>query len=126
SRHGLWTGDAPEEERSVTETRTATWDVILLRPVLVPEPRRWGFMRDGNEFSALMTDREFLQAIHDKTLPVRMAEGIRMKLEVKYREEFDGNAWIPVKSSHRISRVLDPLPPLGPTPLFPNADPPKK
>lgn len=123
-RSGLWSGDSDIPEITKVETRTATWDVILIKPVLVPEPRRWGFVRDGIEFSALMSDRDFLQAIHDKTLPVRMAEGIRMKLEVKYREEFDGNAWIPVAYSHRVSRVLDPLPPLAPTPLFADSSAP--
>lgn len=120
-RSGLWSGDAPPEVATMTETRTATWDVVLIKPVLVPEPRRWGFVRDGLEFSALMSDPVFLQAIHDKTLPVQMAEGIRMKLEIKYREQLvDGN-WVPVLYSHRVHRVLDPLPPASPTPLFPDA-----
>jgi hypothetical protein len=125
-RSGLWSGDSDEAPTPATETRTATWDVILIKPVLVPEPRRWGFARDGIEFSALMSDKSFLDAIHNNTLPVRMAEGIRMKLEVKYREHFDGEAWIPVPYSHKVSRVLDPLPPISPTPLFANASAPKK
>lgn len=125
-RSGLWGGDIQEDTIPTIETRTATWDVILIKPVLVPEQRRWGFARDGIEFSALMTDRAFLEAIHDNSLPVRMAEGIRMKLEVKYRVHFDGAAWIPVPYSHRVSRVLDPLPPVSPTPLFANSSTPKK
>jgi len=123
-RSGLWTGNDEAPVSSRTETRTATWDVILIKPVLTPEPRRWVFARDGIEFSALMNDRLFLDAIHDKTLPVRMAEGIRMKLEVKYREEFDGEAWVPVAYSHKVSRVLDPLPPISSTPLFANTGAP--
>lgn len=123
-RSGLWSGDNDVIVQSTTATRTATWDVVLIKPVLVPEPRRWLFARDGIEFSALMNDKEFLQAIHDKTLPVRMAEGIRMKLEVKYREQLDGQAWVPVLYSHRVSRVLDPLPPPGSIPLFPDTGAP--
>lgn len=125
-RSGLWSGDAEEEIYISAETRTVTWDVVLIRPVLVPEPRRWGFAKDGIEFSALMSDRHFLVALHDKTLQVQMAEGIRMRIEVKYREEHNGEAWIPVPYSHRVTRVLDPLPPAAPAPLFANPGPPKK
>lgn len=120
ARSGLWTGDSDPAVTRSYETRTATWEVVLIKPVLVPEPRRWMFAKDGIEFSARMDDREFLEALHDNTLPIRVAEGIRMKLEVKYREEYDGESWLPVRYSHRVSRVLDPLPPPSPTPLFAN------
>lgn len=125
-RSGLWSGNPNEEALLGSETRTVTWDVVLIRPVLVPEPRRWGFAKDGIKFSALMSDRHFLDALHDKTLPVQMAEGIRMRIEVKYREEHNGEAWLPVPYSHRVTRVLDPLPPAPPAPLFANSGPPKK
>lgn len=118
ARSGLWIGDDDDQPAVRTETRTATWDVVLIKAVLVPEPRRWGFARDGIEFTALMSDKSFLQAIHDKTLPVQMAEGVRMKIEVKYRETYDGEVWLPVPQSHRVSRVLDPSPPLSLAPLF--------
>jgi hypothetical protein len=117
-RSGLWGGDESATDPLRTETRTVIWDVVLIKPVLKPEPRRWGFARDGLEFSALMNDQAFLEAIHDKTLPVRMAEGIKMRLEIKYREEWDGTSWLAVPYSHKVSRVLDPLPPSSPTPLF--------
>lgn len=116
-RSGLWSGDESQVVAAV-ETRRATWDVILVKPVLVPEERRWTFARDGLEFSALMTDKAILQAIHDKTLPLQMAEGIPMKIEVQYRERFDGNVWLPVPGSHRVKRVLAPLPRVGSGPLF--------
>lgn len=125
-RSGLWGSEIPDAPSPAAETRTDTWDVVLIKPVLVPEQRRWGFARDGIEFSALMTDKAFLQAIHDNSLPVRMAEGIRMRLEIKYREIFDGEAWMPVPYSHRVSRVLDPLPPVSPAPLFASASAPKE
>jgi hypothetical protein len=73
-----------------------------------------------------MKDQVFLDAIHDRTLPVTLAEGIRMKVEVKYREELTEEGWVPVVGSHRITRVLQPLPPGTPIPLFPDASPPKK
>lgn len=117
-RSGIWSGDEDTEVSAVVETRRATWDVILVKPVLVPEERRWTFAREGLEFSALMTDKATLQAIHDKTLPIQMAEGIPMKIEVQYRERFDGKAWLPVPGSHRVKRVLSPSPPRESGPLF--------
>jgi hypothetical protein len=122
-RSGIWSGDVQEEAPDV-ETRRATWDVVLVKPVLVPEQRRWTFAREGLEFSALMTDKSILQAIHDKTLPIQMAEGISMKIEVQYRERFHGNAWLPVPGSHRVRRVLHPLPPRTLGPLFAAPDRP--
>lgn len=116
-RSGLWSGDSGDVDANV-ETRRATWDVILVKPALVPEERRWTFARDGLEFSALMQDKAVLQAIHDKTLPIQVAEGIAMKIEVQYRERFDGRAWLPVPGSHRVKRVLSPLPPQSSGPLF--------
>lgn len=106
-RSGFWSGDS-EEVATTVERRVATWDVILVKPVLVPEQRRWTFARDGLEFSALMTDKSVLQAIHDRTLPLQLAEGVQMKIEVQYRERFDGKAWLPVPGSHRVKRVISP------------------
>lgn len=126
SRSGLWSSDQDAVSDPQTQTRTVTWEVVLIKAVLVPEPRRWRFARDGIEFSALMNDRRFLEAIHDKTLPVKLAEGIRMRMELKYRERHEGEGWIPVVGSHRITQVLDPLPPMTVVPLFPNPGPPKK
>ncbi len=126
ARSGLWMSDEIIEAEPDAQTRTATWDVVLIKPALVPEPRRWLFARDGIEFSALMKDQLFLDAIHDKTLPVKLAEGIRMKLELKYREIKEDGGWVPVVGSHRVTSVLDPLPPATPIPLFPDSGPPKK
>lgn len=127
ARSGLWTG-GPESavDQQGSEARTVLWDVILIRPVLIDAQRRWVFVRDGLEFSARMADKAFLQAISAKTLPIPLAEGIRMRIEVKYRETYDGSVWLPVKGSHRVTRVLEPLPPASPSPLFPYAGSPKE
>jgi hypothetical protein len=116
-RSGLWT-DTVEENAPKAESRTATWDVTLIKPVLVPVPRRWRFAREGLEFSAEMADQNILQAIHDGTLPIQIAEGVTMKVEVTYREIYSGTSWMPVAGSHRIKRVLHPLPPLPLGTLF--------
>lgn len=120
ARSGLWTGGSDEAETVTNETRTETWDVVLIKAVLLPKPRRWMFARDGIEFSALMEDARFLEAIHQQTLRVPLAEGIRMRVEVKYREQFDGTGWKAVLGSHRVSQVLEPLPPPAGSPLFPS------
>jgi hypothetical protein len=123
-RSGLWSGEETIEPTHEVETRTATWDVILIKPVLVAEQRRWIFARDSIEFSAKMEDEVFLSAIRDKTLKIGLAQGIRMRVEIKYREQRDGDLWVPVKGSHRVTRVLDPLPPAKSNPLFPGASAP--
>jgi hypothetical protein len=123
ARSGVWTDDRAEIVSAV-ERRTATWDVILVKPVLVPEQRRWTFARDGLEFSALMTDKAVLQAVHDKTLPLQLAEGVAMKIEVQYRERYDGKVWLPIPGSHRVKRVISPRPEGPPLPLFLSAGPP--
>lgn len=124
SRSGLWLGESDAVSDPSTQTITETWNVVLIKATLVPEPRRWRFAKDGIEFSALVKDQTFLDAIHDRTLPVTLAEGIRMKVEVKYREEYAEGGWIPVVGSHRVTKVLNPLPPGAPIPLFPNAGSP--
>jgi len=105
-RGGLWSGN--EAEASGSEVRFATWDVILLKPVASSKPRRWTFIKDGLPFSALMTDKRVLAAIHDRTFPLQIAEGVMMKLEIRYRERFDGKVWIPQPDTFRVVRVLSP------------------
>lgn len=121
-RSGVW-GDEVVPT-TTTRPKTATWDVVLLRATLVNEPTRWRFVREGLEFSARMEDRLFLDALHNKTLPIQMAEGIEMRIEVSYREAMNGSAWLPVPGSHRVVRVLSPLPPAPTVPLFPNSSAP--
>jgi len=117
-RSGVWADEAMEDAPA-TRPVGGTWDVVLIRATMVPEPRRWTFARDGLEFSARMEDRQFLAALRAGTLPITVAEGVRMTIEVAYREEFNGSAWLAVPGSHRVVRVVDPLPPAPAVPLFP-------
>lgn len=117
ARSGLWTGD-DERVSPTVESRTAVWDVILIKPALIAQERRWTFAKDGIEFTALMTDKAILNAIHDKTLPIRIAEGVAMKIEFTYRERREGEVWLPVPGSRKVRRVLSPLPPVSSGPLF--------
>ena len=119
-RSGLFEQQEGNEEAE--RPRTATWEVILVKPALVGKARRWTFARDGIEFSALMADKNVLNALHEKTLAIPFAEGVMMQIEVSWKERYDGNAWLPVSDSRRVTRVLNPRVPAGPLPLLADAD----
>lgn len=121
-RSGLWREQEQPVKRTI-ETRRAVWEVVLIKPVLEAKPRRWQFSRDGLKFSALMKDEVVLDAIHEKTLPLQVAEGVNMRIEVEYKEQFDGAAWRPMDHTRRVTRVLRPAPPARPVPLFGPRDP---
>jgi hypothetical protein len=74
-------------------------------------------MRDGLPFRAKMTDERFLAGIRDKTLHLEVQEGARMKVEVLFVEELQGQNWVPLPGTWEIPRVLEPQPrgPLTPT-----------
>jgi hypothetical protein len=123
---GLWTVQADALPERRTETRLATWDVILIRPTAVAKPRRWTFARDGLPFSATMNDPAVLTAIANRTLPIQVAEGVHMKIELEYKEEFDGKVWIPLSETFKVRRVISPALPGSSIPLFPAPGVPKE
>jgi len=125
ARSGLWSAEEPVPVRRA-EHRTEVWDVVLIKPVMVAEPRRWTFTRDGLQFTALMKDEAVLAAIHDRTLPIQIAEGIMMKVEVRWREKYDGHAWLPSPQSRTITKVLVPRIAGAPLPLFSSASLPQE
>lgn len=125
-RSGLFELEEDEQDVELIKPRSATWEVILVKPVLVGKPRRWTFARDGIEFSALMTDMAVLQALHDKTLAIPFAEGVMMQIEVSYKERFDGNVWLPLSDTRKVTRVLSPRVPVAPAPLFARPDRPQE
>lgn len=104
------------------EERIATWDVVLIRPVLVGKPRRWTFARDGVEFSATMNDQTVLEAIRDKSASIPFAEGVMMRIELVYKEEFDGSVWRAIPKTRSVRRVLSPRITLPPGALFAKSD----
>ena len=119
TRSGVWGEEEDDDvEQPETQVRTATWDVVLIKPVLEARPRRWVFAREGLKFSALMSDKRVLEAVHDKTLPIQVAEGISMKIEVQYKERFNGQAWEPIDKTRKVTRVLHPQLLSTPGPLF--------
>ncbi len=121
-KSGLFQVVSDDTQDDRVEQRVATWDVILIRPVLVGKPRRWTFAKDGLEFSAEMTDKAVLAAIREKTLTIPFAEGVMMKIDVTYTEEFDGSVWRPIAKSRKVTRVVSPRVSLPPGALFAKAD----
>ncbi|WP_375382280.1 hypothetical protein [uncultured Sphingomonas sp.] len=104
-RGGLF---SPEEAQVPDEIKREVWSVVLMHAPFYASTRHWGFSRDGVKFSAQVTDLAFLQAIVDGTLPISLHEGVRMEVEVEWKERLDGKAWQYVPESRRIVRVLSP------------------
>lgn len=100
------------------EQRVATWEVVLIKPVLVGKPRRWTFARDGVEFSATMNDQTVLAAIKDRSASIPFAEGVMMRVEVAYTEQFDGQVWRAIPRTRVVRKVLSPRIILPPGSLF--------
>lgn len=116
-RSGLW--DHGPNEVYKPRQKIARWEVTLIRAAFVPQPRRWTFARDGLEFSATMEDPQVLEAIRNQRLPIRIAEGVRLLVEVQFRETFDGRSWVPDAASRKVTKVLKPSLPPPSVPLFP-------
>lgn len=104
-RSGLWDPQTPEPP---TRNQDAIWDVVVTYPALFSEPRVWGFSRDGLPFTARLEDEVFLVGIHDGTLPIRIQEGVVMRVQIVWQERLVGQTWTLVPRSRRIVRVLSP------------------
>lgn len=120
-RSGLWGGQTIDPDQSSMKTVEATWNVILVKPAAVGQPRAWRFSRDGIEFSAVMEDTEFLDAIREGRVPISLQEGVVMRILVRYRERLVGQVWEYVPSTRRVAKVVSPLSRPRPIPLpFPD------
>lgn len=117
-RSGLFKIASDNEQLGREEVRIAHWDAVLIAPVLVGAPRRWKFAKDGIEFSATMADKAVLEAIRDKSLTIPFAEGVMMKIEVSYTEQYDGAVWRIIAKTRKVVRVLSPRVTLPPGALF--------
>jgi hypothetical protein len=106
-RSGLFTQEIDEiPGRKVTDV----WDVVLIKAAFSHKQYRWNFSRDGLNFSAVMQDAIFLDAIKDGRVPINIQEGVVMKVEVEYTERLNGQVWESVPSSRRIKKVISPIP----------------
>jgi len=104
-RSGLWVLEEQEDERT---TRTEI-DVTLIGPILVSSQRSWKFYADGfGEFSAIMTDQRFLNALEHDDIKEHLRTGIRMRVVVKLEEEKVAGAWKPKRRGRTVERVIEP------------------
>ena len=116
ARGGLY---RTEEDPEPDETRREVWSVVLMHAPFYASTRHWGFSRDGLRFTAQMADLKFLQGIVDRTLNIGLHEGVRMNVEVEWKERREGSAWLYVPDSRKIVRVLS----FGLAPASPTGDP---
>ncbi|RSV41504.1 hypothetical protein CA234_09525 [Sphingomonas sp. ABOLE] len=84
------------------------YNVVLVRPVLVADPRRWRFQHGGVEFSATMNDRVFLNAIGERHTGLELGEGIEMRVDLRVKQERHAGAW--VDKEQFVERVIYPTP----------------
>ena len=75
-------------------TVTTRMQVVLIRPILLPGERRWGFQGPAGEFGATVKDKDFIERTLSGTTAVPMVAGIRMDIELEVREEFRGDVWL--------------------------------
>lgn len=90
--------------------------LIVIRPVLLPGPRRWKFMSMSMvEFGAAVKDSAFLEAVlRGKTL-IPMVAGIELDVELQTVEEFSDGVWVPAERN--VLRVINIHPPSTPVNL---------
>lgn len=102
---GLWS----DQERMIdSRTLNPVLDVVLVRPALVHTPRNWTFRIDGlPEFEATMKDRKVLDAM-SSGIPLRMREGIPMKIRMEVKEVMVDGEWRLVRGGRSVLEVLSP------------------
>lgn len=110
--------DTTEVDVQEARRRTDIMDVTLVSPVLEDAERSWRFRQPGlPEFGAVMRDKGFLAAIGRRGVHEELRFGIPMKIEVEFKELFEGGIWMPQERS--VLRVLEPKVDRGELPLGP-------
>lgn len=103
-RSGLF---APQEE-DAHRTLYPVYDVVLVSPVLIKAPRSWRFKIEGMpEFTAVMNDHSFLQALESSHVQERLRTGIPMTLRLEIREKKVNGEW-QIIGSRKVIEVISP------------------
>lgn len=105
------------------ESRTVEREVTLtlIRPRLKAEVASWRFQQGTMpEFSAVMKDRDFLDAMAASRLPINLHVGIEMTVVLASEEVFEGGVWVAKKRS--VTKVVSPSP-TSPPSLFEGNEP---
>lgn len=83
------------EEETITRRVTDRKNVhaILVRPVLIAEPKQWRFEKAGKPFSATMNDKDFLHAIQSGNTGIELGQNVEMILNMTVTEEKKHGVW---------------------------------
>ena len=105
-RSGLWEVEDDEQER----TLRPIIDVTLISPVLVGNPRSWKFKPEGlPEFSAVMRDQQFLDALEQNDVRERLRTGIRMTVRLEVKEVKVRGEWqVKKRGGRSVTEVITP------------------
>jgi hypothetical protein len=110
--------DVSNDPDETKRTVTSELDVILISPVLKDAERSWRFQHGAlPEFGATMKDHDFLDALRAGRIGVPLKPGIRMRIELKSREEMVGGVW--EVQDRSVTRVLSPTDGSQPSFLLP-------
>lgn len=85
--------DTVEEEIKRRVHKIKDVRAILVRPVLVAEPKQWRFEKDGRPFSATMNDKVFLHAIQNGSTGIELGQNVEMTLDLTITEEKRHDVW---------------------------------
>jgi hypothetical protein len=106
-RAGLWSQSIDQKQEQTVEH---VWNVVLVKAAFSSIPRGWRFSRDGIEFGAKMNDAYFLEALSAGRIPISLQEGVLMTIEVEYKEVLEGQLWVYVPNTRKVTRVITPEP----------------
>jgi hypothetical protein len=98
------------EEETVEARTEYKYDlpVVVIRAIMLGEPRRWRFQHGAEEFSATMQDKDFLAAIKSGHTGVEVGEGVEMRVDLKIPMEKVGGVWR--EKERFVTRVVWPVP----------------
>jgi len=82
------------EESSESRTTTAVQTLILVSPVLAHNNRGWRFFFSGQEFTAKIADKKFLDEALAGKANVPFREGVHLLVEMKTDENKEDGVWV--------------------------------
>ena len=105
-RGGLWVVEEASRERTLTLVR----NVILISPVLLPNPRSWRFKEEGMpEFNAIMKDARFLAALEESHVRETLRTGIPMTIRLEVKERKINGEWVVRRGGRTVVEVISPV-----------------
>jgi hypothetical protein len=105
-RGGLWALQTDMEQERVLYP---VLDVTLVKPALATGHRSWVFAQEGlPEFSAIMKDQRFLDALKDSNIHEQLRMGIPMTIRLEVKERTVAGVWKVKPRGRSVIEVLSP------------------